>query len=283
MRFLLVCLLFGFFLWFSIGCEKDTTVLQSTPTIKSAFNDTIIWHSSQSPIAISDAFIVQDSVLLVIEPGVTVLFDYFIPLIVKGAILSIGTPSDSILLTCYQTGYEIRYWGGIHFLQSSNICKLEYTAVEYCTERVLLIEDSSPFISHCRLEHSFTSCETGGQLILCRGISDPVIVNCRIYGFSNFRASGILCFPPANPYILSNNIIGWYHMQDTCVKGGGFLDNNYLAAYVRRGSEFVLVPDTSLGNPADQEGDGIFTTNSTDSLGLFSKVDGVTRPRSMPN
>jgi hypothetical protein len=255
------------------GCDKDHIV---RPNLQVTY--TILWSRQQSPISIADTFVVEEHDTLLIEPGVVVQFEHRIPLIVKGTLLSFGAPSDSVVLTSLD--WE---WGGIHFLNSKSTSRVVYTTVTHCYDQALLIEDSSPYICKCRLEDSFTAAETGGQMVFCKGMSYPLIVNCHLSGFSNFEACGVYCQRPANPRLFHNNIIGYRAASDICVSGGGFLEGNYLAVYVRHGDEDVLVPDLSLGYPVDQTGDGVCSTNSTDSLGLFLGVDGVTVPRSSPN
>jgi hypothetical protein len=257
------------------NCNKDKIVEPNTN-----ITYTILWSRQQSPITISDTFIVDEYDTLLIEPGVTVQFDTSIPLVVEGTLLSLGAPSDSIILTSLNTN---NYWGGIHFLNTEFTSILKYTTVIHCWQQVLLMENSSPNISNCRLEDSFTDSETGGFLITCMGVSFPYIANCYMSGFTNYKAYGVYCTTPANPRLIHNNIIGYRDALDICVNGGGFLSGNYLAVYVLRNNEYFLVPDISLGYPVDQIGDGVCTTNSTDSLSLFLEVDGVSQPRSIPN
>lgn len=255
------------------GCDRDNI---AKPNLQTTY--TILWSRQQSPITIADTFVVEEHDTLLIEPGVIARFEHKIPLIVKGTLLSFGAPSDSVVLKSLNGE-----WGGIHFLNGESTSRMVYTTVTHCYDQALLIEDSSPYIYKCRLEDSFTAAETGGQMVFCKGMSYPFIVNCHLSGFSNFKACGVYCQRPANPRLFYNNIIGYRAVSDICVSGGGFLEGNYLAVYVRHGDEEVLVPDLSLGYPTDQTGDGVCSTNSTDSLGLFMGVDGVTMPRNSPN
>ena len=241
---------------------------------------TILWSKQQSPITIMDTFIVEEYDTLLIEAGVTVKFKVDVPLIIKGTLLSYGTPADSVVLTCLNPTW---FWGGLDFLNNQFASILEYTTVSKCSEKMFYIVNSSPYIYKCILDDSFTMWETGGWMIFCEGTSYPVFVRCQMTKFSNYRAYGVYCIPPANPTLIQNNIIGTRARLDTCVVGGGFLSGNYLVAYVEHGNEYVLIPDMSLGSPLDETGDGICTTSSTDSLGLFINVDGVTRPRSISN
>ena len=248
--------------------------------VQKNLSHTILWSKHQSPITIVDTFVVDENDTLFIEAGVTVKFKVDVPLIIKGTLLSYGTPADSVVLTCLNpTGF----WGGIDFLNNQFTSILEYTTVTHCSEKMLYIMNSSPYLYKCIFDYSFTMWETGGWMIYCEGTSYPVFVRCQMTRFSNHRAYGVYCLSPSNPTLIQNNIIGTRARFDTCVVRGGFLSGNYLAAYVKRGNEYVLVPDMSLGSPIDETGDGVCTTSSTDSLGLFVNVDGVTRPRSIPN
>jgi hypothetical protein len=256
------------------NCDLYLTKLQKN------LSHTILWSIQQSPITIMDTFIVEEYDTLLIEAGVTVKFEVDVPLIIKGTLLSYGTPADSVVLTCLNHSW---FWGGIDFLNNQFTSILEYTTVTHCSEKMLYILNSSPYLYKCNLDYSFTSWETGGWMIYCEGASHPVLVRCQMRRFSNHRAYGVYCLSPSNPTLIQNNILGTHARFDTCVVGGGFLSGNYLATYVQQGNECVLVPDMSLGSPVDEIGDGLCTTSSTDSLGLFINVDGNTRPRSIPN
>jgi len=264
-------ILIGITVWLLSGCSDDDV---TSPIA----NRTFRWSRQDSPLTITDTVMVQDSDVLVIEPGVTARFASGIPLIVKGTLHAVGTPSDSIVLTALDT-----YWGGLRFIGNGEASTMTYVAARHCREHVVRTTDASPVISHCRLTDCSTPAETGGQIVICDGASTPTIEYCLITGYSNFWACGIVCVPPANPRLLHSDIIGSRSAEDRCVCGGGFLKGNYLATVVWDGTQEVLVADLSLGDPVDQSGDGACTTTSADSLGLFSEVDGVTEPRAERN
>lgn len=259
-----------------ISCGEKETIVQPDATEPDT-TAPIFWTQEQSPMTITETFSVEEFDSLIIDPGVIVRFEPGDSLIVKGTLLSIGTPSDSILLTSVDG-----YWGGIYFLEGADSSRMEYTAVTYGYDEILWIEDSSPTISHCTLQYSFTSCETGGGIITCIDTATPLIEYCLMLGYSNFNACAVHCLSHANPYLLHNDIVGYRPAYDSCVRGGGFLERNYLAVWDYNGIEWVVIPDKSLGYPVDEIGDGVFTTTSTDTLCLFSLVDGVTEPRGMP-
>jgi hypothetical protein len=265
------------FLLALISCSEKDTVVQPDVTAPDT-TAPIVWSREQSPHTITDTFVVEEVDSLIIEPGTIVRFQSETPLIVKGTLLSIGTSSDSIFLTSIDSGY----WGGIHFLGSSDSSKMEYTAATNCWHQVLYIEDTSPVISHCRLEHTTTYSERCCNIIYCSGTAYPLIENCLIIDYPGYRGCGVLCWPPANPRLVQNDIVGRRPSDQSCVKMGGFLVGNYLAVWDYTGIEWVVTPDKSLGYPVDEIGDGVCTTISTDTLCLFYDVDGVTEPRGMP-
>jgi hypothetical protein len=277
MKFILPSLLISISLVF-ISCGERKTVLQPDSTEPDT-TAPITWTQEQSPILITETFTVEEYDSLIIEPGVTVLFDMWTQLMVKGTLLSIGTSTDSIFLT----SKDDSHWRGLHFFESAKFSRIEYTAVTHGWTELISIEDTSTVISHCRLQYSQSPADWGSTIIVCRESASPLIEYCLISEYSGKWGCGVACLGSSNPRLVHNDIVCYQSMNQSCVYYGGFLESNYLAAWIWNGTELVVVPDKSLGRPIDQIGDGLCTTTSTDTLCLFYYVDGVTNPQGMPH
>lgn len=257
------------------GCKKLTTAVDNS-------NDedkVTIWTAKNSPYIFTDTVVVDSGTTLKVEPGVIAKFEGEAELIIKGVLNAQGTIEDSIKFT--STGMfdqqHWKLWGGIRFEDCSNNSILKYCTVEYGGDGFISIINSSPTISHCKLRYIVPHAELGGALIYCKDNSYPLIEYSIISEFYNCHASGIFCVS-SNPKIVNNDIICCDNYCKAVI-GGGFLDGNYIACEIKE----QYVPDTSLGEPIDQIGDGTCNTSSTDSLQLFIDVDGVKDPRSNPN
>ncbi len=281
---IIICIIFSFFAIIFSGCESPSESTNNDP------NDpvtTIYWTVDNSPYIITDTTVVDSGEVLIIEAGVTVKFEPPIPLIVRGTLMAQGTEEDSIRFTSIgkiEGSGNWYLWSGIMFDNCSDSTILEHCIIEHGGEYILRISDCSPTISHCVLSHILPAVETGGTTISCEGNSFPLIEYNIISDFSNYRAVGIACGPPpSNARIAHNDIYCNASADDMAIAGGGFLEGNYLAAWVWDDTQSILVPDLSLGEPVDTTGDGTFTTTSTDSIPLFFNVDGVKNPLSEPN
>ena len=247
---------------------------------------TTCWTVENSPYVIMDTLIVEAGKMLLIEQGVTIAFDSRAALIIGGTLRAQGSEDSNIVFTSLSGigdyGHNM-YWNGIGFEPTSTNSVLVHCLIEYCFEQHVRVTGSSPIISKCILRYNLPHADTGGNSIFCEEYSRPIIKYNILTSFSNFNATAIICRSSSNPRIEHNDIYCSFNAYDRAVYGGGFLDGNYLVARVWDSTEYVLIPDLSLGTPIDTRGDGICTTTSTNSLGLFKDVDGVINPRSTPN
>lgn len=243
----------------------------------------IVWKVDNSPYVVDSTLVVEKGQTLIIEPGVIVRFDPGVALVVRGNLIAQGTAEDSIVFTSDGMLDENHpnLWGGIIFEDCSNESILEYCKIEHGGDFLIKIISSSPTISHCELKYIFPHAETGGAIIFCTKSSFPLIRHNLIYEFYNYHAAGIFC-ESSNPEIYDNDIL-CFESDCKAVIGGGFLSGNYLAVDTLIGAPVSYVPDTSLGDPVDETGDGICNTTSTSPLKLFLNVDGVRNPKSKPS
>ncbi len=259
-----------------IGSEEPPIASSDSTIVSGLITQNSTWSLAGNPYIVSDSVTVVKGVKLTIKPGVIVKFDPFKPLIVKGTLDAQGDKESRITFTLRGTFNPLKWnlWSGIIFAGSSMGSILRYCTVQSCYDHAIVIEDCSPTISHCSIGHVDTNAETGPVAVSCRGKSSPLFEYNFIAVISGWRAVGINCIPPANPKVSSNNIK--CSEPNYAVRGGGFLIGNYLEAY--DGSV-----DTTLGEPADQVGNGVCNTTSAFRIPLFWNVDGVTNPRSSPN
>jgi len=107
------------------------TVIVLTPA---AFGDTIvpggevagIWSAAGSPYQVQGDIAVPVDSLLVIEPGVDVVFQEDCALTVAGSLTAVGTAQDSIRFTAPQRAE----WSGLEFEESAGPIQLSYCIVE---------------------------------------------------------------------------------------------------------------------------------------------------------
>jgi len=243
----------------------------------------VVRKVGNSPYVVDSTLVIEMGQTLIIEPGVIVRFDPGVALVVRGNLIAQGTAEDSIVFTSNGMLDENHpnLWGGIIFENCSDESILEYCKIENGSDFLIKIISSSPTISHCELRWLVPQAEMGGAVIFCTMGSFPLIRHNLIHEFYNYYAAGIFC-ESSNPKIYDNDIL-CFENYCKAVIGGGFLSGNHLALDTLIGAPVSYVPDTSLGDPVDETGDGICNTTSTSPLKLFLNVDGVRNPKSKPN
>jgi hypothetical protein len=147
---------------FSVG-YADTTYV-SGPITRST-----TWTRANSPYVVVGNVLVQDTVTLTIEPGVTVAFDSLKALTINGTIIARGTANDSIRFTSRRRPASPGDWSYLQFSDPSSDaqfdsvgnyvsgCILEYCAVEYggaVASVMLKLVKAHPFISRVRVSQS---------------------------------------------------------------------------------------------------------------------------------
>jgi len=90
----------------------------------------VTWGVADSPVTISGTVSVTAGNTLTIEPGVTVLMGSGVSLYVDGALVSVGTETESITFT--SAGENPGDWGSVEFRNSSDAGSvIDYTTFEY--------------------------------------------------------------------------------------------------------------------------------------------------------
>ncbi len=249
-------------------------------------DSTIHWTVENSPYIVEDNLVIEKGTKLMIEPGVTVAFKTARGLIIRGELSAIGTEKDSIIFTFSPdtsfVGFK-EYWRGFKFDSCGTNTKLEYCFFKgYLSDEFAIIcDNSSPTFKHCIFPSFTPHIETGGGIILCIHNSFPSIEYSRL-SMGGFKTACVACANPSelinldqsNPKLIQND---FYISNDGyAVVAGGFLDGNYINIWTGGGTSEI---DTSLGNPVDKIGDGIFSTCSRSCI----NVDGVKNPLNEPN
>jgi len=191
-----------------------------------------IWDTVGSPyIAISHIFVESGSILI-IDPGVEVIFDGWNKFTINGSLEAIGTENDSIIFTAADTNER---WHGIRFINSSLSSIMEYCRVDYgltelehmndpcvCGGGVLCYNSCGDIvISHCLIKNNIAF--YGGGISIWN--ADPQILDCRItHNHAYGSGGGIDMYLGADPIIentiISNNISngngGGLHAFENC-------------------------------------------------------------------
>jgi len=277
------CLSVVVFLWGGYLFDSDFSESRAEgPTeVGGSIDTNTTWTLEGSPY-IADTFTVERGATLTIEPGVTVSFNSKCLLIVKGDLSAIGTDADSIIFRDPIDPSVEPWddeWRGIQFDSCGTNTRLEYCLFKkyWGIEFVIFCDNSSPTFSHCMFPSLMPAIGSGGEIILCINNSFPRIEfsSMTMYLFLSACVScaveaEIINQSSSNPILYKNNL--YIDDDNYAVRAGGFLDGNYI---LKSG----IGGDTSLGEPVDEIGDGIFTTVSPGCI----NVDGITNPRAEPN
>ena len=106
-----------------------------------------IWKLEDSPVKVRDHIMIPEGASLKILPGVTVLFQGYFQLQVKGVLEAVGDPKRMIVFTCEQKDFRKSMWKGL--VLSGEKCKavisdcvFEYSFRNLCTKSAPIIRSS---------------------------------------------------------------------------------------------------------------------------------------------
>ena len=180
---------------------------------------------------------------LIIEPGVSVLFQVYCKFIVdtNATLLAVGTETDSIL---FDEFYPDTSWHGIRFLGASDSSQLAYCHLTHGSATggysdnhggAIYCSNSSPTISRNTISSNSANYDGGG--IYCYS-SSPFIRSNTISGNSADGGGGIYCYYYSNPTISNNTIC-----ENTASYSGGGIKCNLV-------SNPIISGNTISGNSA---------------------------------
>lgn len=202
------------------------------------------WTKTNSPYQVAGEITIPSGETLNIEPGAKVIFKGHFKFKIRGRLLAIGSPEDTIIFTAQstQTG-----WYGLRFDQISDAndsskliyCKIQYgyatTGDDLVGGGILVNNFDKLLISHClitrnktvgdkysggggigiissspRIENNCISYNNvigghGGGIFLIRN-SYPVIINNIIYKNQAFGGGGVSSYK-CNPVFINNTIV----------------------------------------------------------------------------
>lgn len=158
-------------------------------------NANTTWTLAGSPYIVTGNALLSQGFTLTIDPGVVVKFDNGKALQIDGQLIAIGTSSQRIIFTSNQSSPQAGDWAKLHFSDFSVDAALDAagnylsgTIMKYCDVLyagsamygALDIQQSSPYINHCRIENSsWSGINFNGDSIT---IDSSVIKNCDARG-----------------------------------------------------------------------------------------------------
>jgi len=106
-----------------------------------------VWKLEDSPVKVRDHITIPEGASLKILPGVTVLFQGYFQLQVKGVLEAIGDPKRMIVFTCEQKDFRRSMWKGLVLSgEKSKVvisdCVFEYSFRNLCTKSAPIIRSS---------------------------------------------------------------------------------------------------------------------------------------------
>lgn len=215
-----------------------------------------IW--SADTVLVIDLIQVPPDSILIIEPGVKVLFWGMLHLYVQsGATLTaIGTETDSILFDSYVPG---TFWKGLAFVGASDSSTLEFCRVSHGTSAFLSsyyagggisCDKSSPTITHCLIDNCVTP--RSGGAIYCDSSNARIIGNVLVNNSAAYNGGGIDCYY-SSPEIVENVI-----SQNQAGLGGGVC--SYAA------SSPLILDNLIVDNDAYSKGGGVYFSGATSAI-----------------
>lgn len=181
------------------------------------------------PYQIKDSLVVAENTTLTLLPGARLLFHDNARLIVRGTLLSQGTPESPVILTGDRTGNVItdvsfdlmsRQWYGVDFMEESRDNRLEFTDVSNTSYGITVYGDGKN-VEMKRLSMVNSRLRNSGDFVL-----SAIGASVEAYGceFSD-AASGLV-------YLLGGN-----HRFDQCTAA-----NYYLFSAIRNAAWTVIDP-----------------------------------------
>lgn len=211
------------------------------------------------PYQIKDSLVVAENATLTLMPGTRLLFHDGARLIVRGSLVSQGTPESPVILTGDRTGNVItdvsfdlmsRQWYGIDFMPESTANRMEFTDVSNTSFGVTVHGDGIS-VDSPRLTLVNSRLRNSGDYVLSAEGASVHAYGCE---FSN-AASGLV------------SLLGGNHRFDQCTAA-----NYYLFSAIRNAAWTVVDPyNTNLEEYEDYLPTRALITNSI-TYGLGADV-----------
>ena len=228
------------------------------------------WNLSGSPYIVVGNALVSQNVTLTIDPGVIVKFNNSKALQIDGTLIAIGSASNRIKFTSNQASPTSGDWAKLHFSNYSvdasfdtygnyvSGCIMKYCDVLYAGGLgygAIDVEQSSPYISRCRILNSAASgvyyncniaiidsssirnCtdngilfQTGHFLMQNDSITNNISGGILMWdGFDGIQSKVLNCYFASN-----NNAISWQYngLHNTTISGNSFVNNSGAVIYM---------------------------------------------------
>ena len=232
------------------------------------------WGINESPFYVQGDITVPDDSTLIIEPGVSVVFEGYYALNVQGRLLAMGNESNPITFNIndttgfYNSDTSLGGWNGVQFIDTPS--DNDTSKIVYC------------ILQHGKAVGSSPPLNSGGAIFISN-FDRVLISNCVISNNSagglNSPSGGGLCLQFAN-IILDNDEISYNHAWD----GGGiqiwesdpiFRDNKIISNSADVGGGGVWIGglsncefngDDISNNTAGSSGGGIICWQTTNTI-----------------
>ena len=178
----------------TISCSNSTQIAvkgaAATPVGGYISEDTT-WAANNSPYEVTQDVIVEEGVLLSLEPGVEVRFSNQTELVVDGALNATGTSVSPIIFTSNATTPMPGDWQGIYFREGAedSLCVMNWTIVNYAYIGVVA-HASSPLIQNSRFEYNSHFGIESVVLFAFGDIALPILQNCTFTHNGGFPDGG---------------------------------------------------------------------------------------------
>ncbi len=239
------------------------------------------WTLAGSPYNITGNITIPDDSTLTIDPGVTVRFQTSsnLYLTVKGRLLAMGTPQDTIRFTAQDTtngfmGVRFINPGANNDTSRLYFCKFQYgkaRVTNYDRGGALFFNNwSKAVVSQCYILNCWAGSQGGG--ICCDSLSSPVInYNTIMYNIAGVNllygvGGGIACLRGSAPVISYNTI--WYN---NIPLNGGFIGG--AGIFVENASPVITNNNISYNN-SKGVGGGIGCTNGGTPQITYNTISG---------
>jgi len=263
--------------------------------------------STNSPYVVTGDLVVRAGDTLRIDPGVALLFNQDVSLIVYGKLMALGTFQDSIRFR-YGGADSAGHWGGIYFNSSADTSRLAFISLSGAFVGVSI--DSSPvWISSSFFFGNLTAvdCSGGGTPQITSSLfrananaairvnaSSPTIAENRFYGNCQSRVQSAIVLNDSASGVISRNIFANNGLSAIDCSGGSspkiwhntVVNNGFGITVQESAPEIVnnlicrngsgLVMENSTGRIAYNDvfanhGQNFF--GAPDSVGAFTRVN----------
>lgn len=121
-------------LWLSLLLTVTHTITKGQTNISGGIYSNTTWTKSNSPYIVTASIVVFDGVILTIEPGVQIKFNEGTGLELRGKLIAIGSPDDSITFTSNLTSPVPSSWKGIKVVSTTDPSgQGNQVIMEYCS------------------------------------------------------------------------------------------------------------------------------------------------------